>query len=77
MNQLLFFAGLKEAAGTENVNMDLAGLTVEEVKKKVFEVYPSEQLQTSMVAVNEEFAGQEHKIEEGDTIAFLPPVSGG
>ncbi|MYL18439.1 molybdopterin converting factor subunit 1 [Halobacillus litoralis] len=77
MNQLLFFAGLKEAAGTEKVDMDLAGLTVEEVKKKVGDVYPKVQIQTSMIAVNEEFALRDHKIEEGDTIAFLPPVSGG
>ncbi|MEM5590905.1 MoaD/ThiS family protein [Niallia circulans] len=30
-----------------------------------------------MVAVNEEFAMDEDIVEENDTIAFIPPVSGG
>lgn len=34
-------------------------------------------LQGVMVAVNEEFAMDEDIVEENDTIAFIPPVSGG
>jgi molybdopterin synthase sulfur carrier subunit len=30
-----------------------------------------------MAAINEEFAPNEEVIQEGDVIAFIPPVSGG
>ncbi len=29
------------------------------------------------VAVNDEFTGWDHRLETGDRIAFLPPMSGG
>lgn len=30
-----------------------------------------------MAAVNEEFAGDEDVLNDGDVVAFIPPVSGG
>ncbi|WP_374049830.1 MoaD/ThiS family protein [Neobacillus sp. PS3-34] len=30
-----------------------------------------------MAAINEEFAGNEELIQDGDVVAFIPPVSGG
>jgi sulfur-carrier protein len=30
-----------------------------------------------MTAINEEFSANDEMIKEGDTIAFIPPVSGG
>ncbi|MNP62948.1 Molybdopterin synthase sulfur carrier subunit [compost metagenome] len=32
---------------------------------------------TIMVAVNEEYARLEDTIQDGDVVAFIPPVSGG
>jgi molybdopterin synthase sulfur carrier subunit len=34
-------------------------------------------MDTVMTAVNEEFAPDDTVIEDGDEIAFIPPVSGG
>ncbi len=36
-----------------------------------------QRLDNVMVAVNEEFATDSEVIKEGDTVAFIPPVSGG
>lgn len=77
MNRILFFAGLRERVGEEEITMDVSGLTIEELKERVFQKYNLQQLQTSMTAINEEFALNDTKIGDGDTIAFIPPVSGG
>ena len=34
-------------------------------------------IDTVMVSINEEFAPNNEIIQEGETIAFIPPVSGG
>ncbi|CDQ21041.1 molybdopterin synthase subunit MoaD [Halobacillus karajensis] len=77
MITLLFFAGLKEAIGDDQIKMPAVGMTLGEVKEKVWAEYSIEQVKSCMVAVNEEFAPEETTIQEGDTIAFIPPVSGG
>jgi len=77
MNKLLFFAHLRDEAGHEAVEIDAAGKTVAELKQMVAEKYGVQKLDTSMTAINEEFASNEEVIKEGDTIAFIPPVSGG
>ncbi|MGP4062025.1 molybdopterin converting factor subunit 1 [Halobacillus litoralis] len=77
MNRVLFFAGLRERVEKEELEIDVTGRTVGEVKELVSEKYGLDQIQSCMTAVNEEFALNDMKIEEGDTIAFIPPVSGG
>ncbi|KIY22033.1 molybdopterin converting factor subunit 1 [Mesobacillus subterraneus] len=77
MNKLLFFAHLRDEAGHESVEIDAAGKTVAELKRMVAEKYGVQKLDSSMTAINEEFASNEEVIKEGDTIAFIPPVSGG
>jgi molybdopterin converting factor small subunit len=29
------------------------------------------------VAINDEFADWQHKLQDGDTVVFIPPVAGG
>ncbi|WP_147803602.1 molybdopterin converting factor subunit 1 [Alkalicoccus halolimnae] len=78
MIKVLFFAGMQEAAGTSEMTWDRETVTVEEVRKHVQEVYPQlVQAGVVPVAVNEEFAGEEDPVQAGDTVAFIPPVSGG
>lgn len=76
MNKILFFAHLRDAAGEEAVDMNVAGLTVSDVKKLVAEKV-GVSLDAVMTAVNEEFATDDEVIQEQDIIAFIPPVSGG
>lgn len=77
MNKILFFAHLKDAVGEESIRIDVAGKTVAEVKEFLAKEYELQKLDTAMTAVNEELAGDEEVIEQGDEIAFIPPVSGG
>lgn len=77
MNKVLFFAHLRDAAGTDSVEMDLSGKSVAEVKQIMAEAYGLQKLDQVMVAVNEEFAADSDVIQAGDTVAFIPPVSGG
>lgn len=77
MNQILFFAELQEKIGAERIDLNLAGKTVEEVKEYLENTYDLHKVKEVMVAINEEFAPKETIIQEGDTVAFIPPVSGG
>lgn len=77
MNKVLFFAHLRDISGDESVEMNAAGKTVAELKEEVIARFGFQKLDTVMTAINEEFASDEEVIQEGDTIAFIPPVSGG
>lgn len=77
MNKVLFFAHLRDEVGQENVEVEAAGKTIAELKQELAGTYGIQKLDAVMAAVNEEFAGDDEVIKEGDTIAFIPPVSGG
>ncbi|MBA2174504.1 molybdopterin converting factor subunit 1 [Halobacillus locisalis] len=77
MNQVLFFAELREKTGVYKVDVELTGFSVNQVKEWVAKDYSMPKVQDAMVAINEEFALNETIIENGDVIAFIPPVSGG
>lgn len=77
MNKVLFFAHLRDAVGEESIEMDASGKTVAEIKQEIAQKYDIQKLDSVMTAVNEEFAGNDDRIKDGDTIAFVPPVSGG
>lgn len=77
MNQLLFFAELREKVGEDRLEMDVKGKSVKEVKELLSSTYSLNKIEEAMVAINEEFALKDSIIEDGDTIAFIPPVSGG
>lgn len=75
---VLLFAGLRQAAGTGRV--DLAwrpGLTVADAADALEAEHDGLRLRGSLVAVNEAYAAPDRALRGGDTLAFLPPVSGG
>lgn len=53
------------------------GRSIGELKETLSSRYAIDKVKESMTAVNEEFVQDEEIIKEGDTIAFIPPVSGG
>jgi sulfur-carrier protein len=73
---ILFFAHLQEAIGKERIELNSAPITVKELKNHLETEYNIE-LQHVMVAVNEEYAAENEFIHPGDTVALIPPVSGG
>jgi sulfur-carrier protein len=77
MNKVLFFAHLREAVGEEFLKIDVSGKTVAELKAELARNYNLLKLDTVMTAINEEFAQDNEVIQDGDEVAFIPPVSGG
>jgi molybdopterin synthase sulfur carrier subunit len=76
MNKIMFFAHLRDRVGEESLTKDVSSKTISELKQMLEENYGLK-LDSVMAAVNEEFASDDEVIQAGDTIAFIPPVSGG
>jgi molybdopterin synthase catalytic subunit/molybdopterin converting factor small subunit len=78
--RVLFFGMLKDLAGRGS---DLLNLPERATLGDVFNHYEEntprlgELAPSIAISLNQEFAGLEAKLKEGDEIAFLPPVSGG
>lgn len=77
MINILLFAHLQEAIGESKLRVELSNHTVEQIKQWMEKQYPQLDLKHVMAAVNEEFATDTTVVKEGDTIAFIPPISGG
>lgn len=77
MISILFFAQLQESMGQAQMEVPLAGKTVAEVKAWLEKEYPLLSLGQVMTAVNEEFARDQTIVNEGNQVAFIPPISGG
>lgn len=78
--KILFFATLKDRAGTKQANIELSdGAPVRELKAKLKEEYPdlAPSLESVLVSVNREYAFDEDVIPEEAEVALFPPVSGG
>ena len=73
------FARLREQAGVDCEQLDLAGGTVAQVYQALVNRHPGLEPDRAHVrpARNEEFASWEDAVAEGDEVAFIPPVSGG
>lgn len=77
---VLYFQALREAAGTESETLELgdeatAGDALEAaiVRHGALE----EHRQSIFIAVNEEWTAADQRLNNGDTVALMPPVSGG
>ena len=78
--KLLLFASLKDIAGRRDLEMELDdGSTLQQVTEKLASLYPEiGRMQNSVrIAINQEFADDNSSVNNGDEIAFLPPMSGG
>ncbi|WP_107838699.1 molybdopterin converting factor subunit 1 [Metasolibacillus meyeri] len=75
--EILLFAHLQETIGQSQLTIDMPQCTVGELKQWMASNYPNISLQQVMVAVNEEFAIDTTVIQPQDTVAFIPPISGG
>ncbi len=78
--KVLYFSSIKDKlkknSDTLDINekMDISSL-VEYLKNMYPEI--SDILEKSMVAVNEEYVDKSYILKENDTVAIIPPVSGG
>jgi molybdopterin converting factor subunit 1 len=78
--EVLLFGAAADRAGTRKVQLEVeSGSTLAEVWPLLAERYPdlSSMRDTLAFAVNGEYARMDGRVEPGDEVAVLPPVSGG
>ena len=78
--KLLFFATIRDRAGTKSIEMDIpADMTILELKEKLSTDYPNlkESLHSVLMTINREYAFDEAVVPPTAEIALFPPVSGG
>ncbi len=75
--KVLYFAHVKDITkkNEEYIDTDLKNLS--DLKKMIFNKYPEMEHQNNLlIAVNNEYM-KDCKLNNDDTVAFFPPVSGG
>ncbi|KAL7527471.1 hypothetical protein ACHAXR_003442 [Thalassiosira sp. AJA248-18] len=85
--KILFFASAREAAGgitSASVRLDSDGADTKVLRIKLASLYPKlatlvQDEENLTLALNEEYVpmGEVWKLNEGDTVALIPPISGG
>ncbi len=78
--KLLFFATLRDRAGTRSMELDIPeDLTIEELKDKISKEYPGlkDSMSSVLITINREYAFDEAVIPPNAELAMFPPVSGG
>ncbi|MCS6902980.1 MAG: molybdopterin converting factor subunit 1 [Candidatus Bipolaricaulota bacterium] len=73
------FSLIREICGHSEFSLDFGGRTVGELWLHLEQQHPAlRPLRASRaIAVNRQHAHEEHFLQEGDEVAFFPPVSGG
>ena len=81
MIKVRFFANLREKLNCESINLEYSGEhSAEEVKQKLLargEEWQALAENDLLVAVNQTLCALEAELNDGDELAFFPPVTGG
>ncbi|PEA84320.1 molybdopterin converting factor subunit 1 [Bacillus pseudomycoides] len=78
MITMLLFANLREEVGSDQLLIiEKKEIRVHQLKEWLKDSYRLQSLDQVLTAINEEFAIDEDIVKDGDTVAFIPPVSGG
>jgi molybdopterin converting factor subunit 1 len=78
--KLLFFATLRDRAGTRSMELDVpADLTIQGLKDKISNEFPNlkESMSSVLITINREYAFDDAVIPQNAELAMFPPVSGG
>ncbi|QNG61680.1 molybdopterin converting factor subunit 1 [Bacillus sp. PAMC26568] len=78
MITVIFFAGIREEIGLDKLKIvEIENITIHQLKQYLQNKYSLSSLNQVMTAINESFVTDDEIIKDQDTIAFIPPVSGG
>lgn len=80
MINVLFFARLKDQTGKSELSLDdsYAGETVTQLQQRLIDQgLVALQDNSIRIALNQNFCDADAIINEGDEVAFMPPVTGG
>ncbi len=73
-----YFALFREQAGSASEAIEWPGGTAAELFVRMTETHTALVAEAAaLVAINDEMAGWETPLEEGDVVLFFPPVAGG
>ena len=78
--KLLFFATLRDRAGTKSFELDIpTDLTVQGLKDKISNEFPNlkDSMSSVLITINREYAFDDAIIPPNAELAMFPPVSGG
>jgi molybdopterin converting factor subunit 1 len=75
--RLRFFAALREQMGPRAERTVRPGTTVDALWRTLVEERPGLRAVQVRFAVNQTYVEPAHRLEDGDEVAFFPPVSGG
>lgn len=77
--QIKFFSLLREISGQHELHLNFQGRTAGELWAQLEKQYPALiPLRASRaIAVNRQYVKDDQPLQDGDEIAFFPPVSGG
>lgn len=77
--KLLYFGISRDHANKDEEHLKVKeGIRVSDIREELKQKYPSlEDIQNFAMAVNESYAEDDLRLEDGDTVAVIPPVSGG
>ena len=75
---ILFFGKLKETWKTNKIQIETTANTIEELYTGLLQKIDEPPHKASIkVAINDDFVTWDSEIRDKDTLAFLPPASGG
>ena len=75
---MLAFGIAKEIFGASSITVELAESSVADLKTSLEKSFPKlKALASYLVAVNNEYAGDDLLLDIRDEVAIIPPVSGG
>jgi molybdopterin converting factor subunit 1 len=78
--KLLFFATIRDKAGTKSMDLEIPNdMTVLQLKEKLSTEYPNlkDSLKSILISINHEYSFDDVVIPDNAEVALFPPVSGG
>ena len=76
--KILYFAQLADLAGKAEEVREFSSITVIELYKQLAQEYQlPHKFSQLQVAINHELCAHKKELNDGDSIAFLPPMTGG